>query len=288
MTVTALAMLTSLLAGDGQEVRPRPVGRLAHPAIREASGIVASRRYRGIFWVHNDSGNPPFLFAVRRDGSLVREYTVGVPNLDWEDIATDDQGHLYLGEIGNNEGRLPIRAVYQLDEPDPFAPDAAEEGDREHRRALKVNTASYYRFPPGGRFDAEGLVIDGDRGRALVVAKTFDGREAEVYAVPLKPPAPLFRPASPEKVGTLPGFTEPVTGASLSPGGRLAVCSTGAVGVYERDASGRWAPVARRRFRVDDDIEAVAWDGDDLILAGEGRGVFRIAEADWRGRTHGR
>ena len=45
-----------------------PIGRLDHPAIREASGIVASRRYPGIFWVHNDSGNPPALYAVRRDG----------------------------------------------------------------------------------------------------------------------------------------------------------------------------------------------------------------------------
>ena len=34
-------------------------GRLDDPAIVEASGIVASRKHRGIFWVHNDSGNPP-------------------------------------------------------------------------------------------------------------------------------------------------------------------------------------------------------------------------------------
>src|SRR5437899_499106 len=61
-----------------------PIGRLDHPAIREASGIVASRRHPGVFWVHNDSGNPPALYAVRRDGRLVREYAVGAPNLDWE------------------------------------------------------------------------------------------------------------------------------------------------------------------------------------------------------------
>src|SRR4051795_12516953 len=85
-----------------------PIGRLAHPAIREASGIVQSRRFPGIFWTHNDSGNPPSLFAVTREGSLVREYKVAVPNVDWEDIAIDDDGHLYLGEIGNNDGRLPL------------------------------------------------------------------------------------------------------------------------------------------------------------------------------------
>src|SRR5689334_7116073 len=62
-----------LLADRDQAVR---LGRLDHPAIRECSGIVHSRKHPGIFWVHNDSGNPPALYAVRRDGSLVREFTV--------------------------------------------------------------------------------------------------------------------------------------------------------------------------------------------------------------------
>lgn len=273
--MTALGILTLLLAGPPPQVPLERIGRLDHPPIREASGLVQSRRHPGIFWVHNDSGNPPALFAVRRDGSLVREYTVGVPNVDWEDVATDDHGHLYLGEIGNNGRLLPLRAIYQLDEPDP---------EQAGVRSLKVKTASYYRFPGGGRFDAEALVIDGDR--ALVVAKTLDGRAAEVYAIPLRPPAPLIRPALPERVGTLPGFTTAVTGADLSADRkRLVVCSLDAVGVFEKDTKGGWTPTAKKGFQADDQVEAVAWDGDDILLAGEGRGLFRIRSASWRGTT---
>src|SRR5262249_42704530 len=77
-------------------------------ASREASGIVKSRRHSGIFWVHNDSGNAPLLFAVRADGRVVRRFRLAIPNLDWEDIATDDHGHLYLGDIGNNSGLLRV------------------------------------------------------------------------------------------------------------------------------------------------------------------------------------
>src|SRR3954447_14306889 len=95
------------------------LGRLDHPAIREASGIVASRRHPGVFWVHNDSGHPAALFAVRRDGSLARWYAVSAQTLDWEDIAVDDAGPLSLGDIGNNAGLLPVRTIYQVDEPDP-------------------------------------------------------------------------------------------------------------------------------------------------------------------------
>ena len=97
----------------------RRSGRLDEKLIPEASGIVKSRRYPGIFWVHNDSGNPPLLFAIRGDGRIVRQFRLGVPNIDWEDIAIDDQGHLYLGDIGNNTGALPLRAIYRIDEPDP-------------------------------------------------------------------------------------------------------------------------------------------------------------------------
>ena len=261
----------TLTIGQTSAQRLEPIGRLEHPAIREASGIVQSRRFPGVFWTHNDSGNPPALFAVTREGKLVREYAVAVPNVDWEDIAIDDAGHLYLGEIGNNDGRLPLRAIYRIDEPDPA---------RASMMALPVTKASFYRFPRGGRFDAEGLFID--RGRAIVVAKTFDGREAELFAIPLDPPAPLLSPALPEPMGRLPGLTEPATAADLSRDGlRLAVASVRATRVYGRDGEGGWKLLGEVPHGPDV-FEALCWDGDDLILASEGRDLYRIAERTWR------
>jgi hypothetical protein len=265
-------LVLALAGGEGPESF-QPIGRLEHPPIREASGIVASRRHPGVFWIHNDSGNPPALFAVRRDGTLLREYAVNVPNIDWEDIATDDAGHLYLGDIGNNGGRLPVRAIYRLDEPDPEQPAQGK---------LTASLASFYRFPPMGRFDAEGLFID--RGRAVLVAKTFDERAAELYAVPLDPPAPLSRPALPERLGSLPGFVEPATGADLAADGRtLAVCSLEVARVYERTDrdSDRWTLIGAVRYEADQ-VEGIAWEGDDLILVGEGRGLYRIPSSAWR------
>ncbi len=271
-SILLATVVLGLFAGGGPErpARPELVGQLTDPAIREASGIVRSRRHPGIFWVHNDSGNPSDLFAVRRDGSLVRSFRVAVPNVDWEDIATDDAGHLYLGEIGNNNLRLPIRAVYRLDEPDPSRPP---EGP------LPVTLAAFYRFPEDARFDAEGLFVA--QGGAYVVSKRSDGRPAEVFRIKLDPPAPLLRPALPERVGELPGCVEPATGADLSPDGRrLAVVTISAARVYEPAAAGGWALVATVRFEARD-VEAICWDGADLILASEDRSVYRIGEATW-------
>jgi hypothetical protein len=262
----------TLLLLSGAEGTREPIGRLDHPPIREASGLVASRRHPGVFWVHNDSGNPPALFAVRRDGSLIREYRVAAPNIDWEAIALDDAGHLFLGDIGNNGGVLPLRAVYRLDEPDPSQPAAGP---------LPATAAVVYRFPADGRFDAEGMVWDGPN--LLVFSKRLDSCAATVHALPLDGSATLLRPALPTQVDILEDFTEPITAADLSADGLLAVASYRVARVYARVGDVGWAPIGAVAYRGGG-IEAVAWDGPDLILAGEGRGMYRIPEAAWRGR----
>jgi hypothetical protein len=269
MSLLIFLCLLGLPQPEDSQAALEHLGCLSHPEIREASGLVRSRRHAGVFWTHNDSGNPPTLFAVGRDGTLLRRYSVAVPNVDWEDIATDGQGHLYLGDIGNNGGILPVRVIYQFDEPDPSTQPGAP---------LKPRAMIFYTFPAGRRFDAEGLVIDGDR--ALIVAKTFDGRPAEIFELPLNPPAPFLRPAIPLRVAELESFKHPVTGASLTADGqRLAVCSLGAVGIYSRGTGRGWRLLQYRTFSSKDQIEAVAWDGDDLLLAGERRGVYRLSAA---------
>jgi hypothetical protein len=247
------------------------LGTLDQKRIPEASGIVKSRRYREIFWVHNDSGNPPSLFAIRRDGRIVREFRLEVPNIDWEDIAIDDQGHLYLGDIGNNGGVLPIRAVYRIDEPDPAV--ALD-------RPLRASAVTFYAFPTKERFDTEGLVYD--RGTAILVAKYLDRRPAVLFTISLDKPAPLLRPAHPEWSGPLPEFTEPATGAALSERrDLLAVCSSDVTRVYEPDERARWRLLSEVRY-PSQAIEGIAWDGRDLVLVAEGGGLYRLAETTWR------
>jgi len=247
------------------------LGTLDLKRIPEASGIVKSRRYPGIFWTHNDSGNPPLLFAIRRDGRIVRQFRLEVPNIDWEDIAIDDQGHLYLGDIGNNGGVLPIRGIYRIDEPDP-----AVDSDR----PLRARAATFYAFTTKEQFDAEGLVYD--RGTAILIAKYLDRRPAGLFTVSFDPPSPLLQPAYPKPSGMLPEFTEPATGAALSDKrDLLAVCSSDVTRVYERDEKARWRVLSEVRYRSQP-IEGIAWDGRDLILVAEGGGLCRLSETTWR------
>jgi hypothetical protein len=267
-----LVPIVALVVLNGEAPRSlETLGKFDLRAIPEASGIVKSRRYPDIFWVHNDSGNPAAIFAIRRNGSIVREFRIAAPNIDWEDIAADEEGHLYLGDIGNNGGILAIRMIYQINEPDP---------ERPVKDPLPSKAATFYAPPRTDRFDAEGLFIQG--GQAVVVAKRFDGRDADLFAIPFHPAAPLLRPATPKPIGALPRFRQPATGASLTADGRLlAVCSSSVTRVYRRGEIKPWELLAEVRHDPRE-IEGITWDGQDLLLVSEGGGIDRLREAKWK------
>ena len=275
--MSTLLSLVLVLGAISSEPSPLDtVGRLDEKLIPEASGIVKSRRYPDIFWVHNDSGNPPLLFATRGDGRIVRQFRLAVPNTDWEDIAIDDNGHLYLGDIGNNTRALPLRAIYRIDEPDP---------DSHADKPLSASAVTFYAMPAANRFDAESLFYD--RGTANLLTKYLDGRLAELLTVPLEPPSPLMRPAQPRLIGRLSGFTEPATGADLSADGALlAVCSTAVTRIYGRDdrESPPWRLLAVVRYEARP-VEGIAWDGRALALVAEGGGIYRLSEKTWRAKS---
>jgi hypothetical protein len=261
----------SLALAGGDKDPLEPLGRLSDRSIRETSGIVKSRKYRDVFWIQSDSGNPSVIHAIRRDGHVLASFRVAAANVDWEDIATDDAGHLYLGDTGNNGELLPLRAVYKIDEPDPFKPSKVE---------IPVTLTVAYRFPSKAeRFDAESLFVAG--GSAFLIAKRHDRREAEVFALPVDRSASLLRPILPRQVGIIPNFKDPATGASLSADGRiLAVVSNRATRIYDRAADGGLTLRATVRYK-ERDIEAIAWDGLDLILATEAGELFRLAAKTW-------
>ncbi len=270
---TVLASMMVVWVAMGWTPPLEPMGQFDRRLIPESSGIVKSRRHPGIYWVHNDSGNPPLLFAIGGNAQIVAQFRLDLPNIDWEDIAIDDQGHLYLGDIGNNTGALPIRAIYRIDEPDPSVPQ---------KQPLRASAATYFALPRANRFDAESLIVEGET--ATVVAKYRDGREAELFAVPLVPPSPLLRPAPIRSVGRLPGFIEPATGAALTPDRTLlAICSGSVTRVYERGGATPtpWRLVAEVRY-APIQIEGIAWDGQDLVLVAEGLGMYRLSRTTWQ------
>jgi hypothetical protein len=244
-------------------------GKITDPAIPESSGIVASRKHAGVYWTHNDSGNPPTLFAITREGESIRAYEVGAKNVDWEDVALDDAGHIFIADTGNNNRNRTEVQVYRVDEPDPRA---NAEGNGGKPPPLRVN--DHWRLTyPDKPFDCESLfLLD---GKAYLISKNLTGAAAEIYRFDLA--APMNRPVMLERVTDVPLIHAPVTAADISEDGkRLAIMTV--LGPYILQINGDVSSVPRVKARycryIDPHMEAVCFVKEGLLATTEKRDVF--------------
>lgn len=238
------------------------VGRLAHPPLCESSGVVASRRYGGICWTHNDSGNAPVLYAIRQDGSLVGEFKVDAPNVDWEDIAIDQRGRLYVGDLGNNGRRRQEVQVYCLEEPDPRQPS---------RRPLAVRATYKLRYPDKP-FDCEALFVH--EGWGFVISKVT-GHNPSIYRFSLGK-ASVVQVL--EKVTEL-DMVAPVTAADISADGKqLAVLTNAGLTVYTINADVASAAKAPNVYvpLLHPHAEACCFVPEGVLVTAESREVFLV------------
>lgn len=91
--------------------------------INEASGGIASNKFKGDFWTINDSGNEPLLFLIDgTTGVLKLQLNLqGTKNLDWEslDSYVDDSGtsKIVVCDFGDNFEVRPFVTAYIFEEP---------------------------------------------------------------------------------------------------------------------------------------------------------------------------
>ncbi|HVT89690.1 MAG TPA: hypothetical protein VHD56_12610 [Tepidisphaeraceae bacterium] len=236
------------------------VGHIDSPRIPESSGIVMSRKYPGVYWTQNDSGNPPAVFAIEQSGKLIAEFPIRASNVDWEDIALDEHGRLYLADIGNNfHNRWQIQ-IYRVAEPDPRAPVHALVPDREWK-------LSY----PDQPFDAESFFVLGDNG--YIISKMFNLSAAELYRFSLSSNDPVIEL---HKVATL-SLRIPCTAADVSLDGKwLAIMTLAGPFVYKINGDPlRAAKVdSWHATFFDPQAEGVCFVPGGLLATTEGRRVI--------------
>ena len=305
------AELELRLAHDSMGVPARlvgAVGRLDRRDLTEASGAAASTRQPGVLFTINDAGNKAILYATDRTGADRGAWAVtGTNNIDWESIsvgACDPAGAaggraarcVYIGDTGDNDSRIPSRAIYRIPEPDALAAETSAgggkgKGSKSSRAPLATPKAEALVYTyPGGPTDVEAMYVAPD-GAVLLVSKReskdASGRPRRARVFRLPPEAWGARGAVvAQLIDSLPivpgsGTGREITDAALSPDGRhVAVRTYSQLFVFASDpASGRIqtaVPPARCNLSALDwsHGEGVTWNGTsgELILTNEGKG----------------
>ena len=70
--------------------------------LKEVSGIEITTG-SDLIWMINDSGNKAKLYGISKNGKISKEISVKTKNNDWEDLTSDEEGNIYIGDFGNNE-----------------------------------------------------------------------------------------------------------------------------------------------------------------------------------------
>ncbi|MBC8103733.1 MAG: hypothetical protein H7Z41_14255 [Cytophagales bacterium] len=271
------------------------LGNLTSPLNNETSGIAVSRRNRKwgeeVFWVHNDSGDGPFLYAISRDGD--REAVVKLPvakAVDWEDMAwgpgPDGKGDfLYIGDIGDNNRSRTDCVVYRIAE--PKLPDGLNLSSKEEPLPAQGTMIARRFVYPDGPHDAETLLVHPRSGVVYLVTKERNGLSS-VYRFPPERAEDTEKAVTLVKVATLTVPEEfsliprQITGGSISPDGRRVAFCTYASG-YEMtlpasatDFDAIWkTPLRPFNLPPLRQTEALCFarDGRSVIVTSEGTGA---------------
>jgi hypothetical protein len=245
------------------------IARLGPGPAKENSGIVKSRNYADLFWIHNDSGDEPRIYPIHRDGTnygnerYPQENGVligGAINVDWEDITSLPDGTLVIADVGNNANDRRDLTLYYVDEPAPTA------GRTTFRKKVIVRYPEQQDFPASRNdfnYDCEAVFTVGET--IYLLTKNRSNSYTSLYSL-TDPQSEIVNQL--EYCGTFDVRGQAVAADCSHDGKRLVVLTYTGIWLFERDTLEqnffeqhvRWAPLALH------EAEAVCFADDETVL----------------------
>ena len=270
--VLAIAVSFQISFAQSNEVAPGVflLGTIQNGDIAESSGIIPSRRARGVFWTHNDSGADT-LHALTTDGRVVSQHKLKDTELqNWEDIASTP-GRIYLADIGNNTGSRNSVDMYAVPEPNP-------------KRSGELRPVKHWKLNyPDDPFDAESFFIS--RGYGYVIQK--ESGNAHVFRFKLGGRSEVTLEEQCEL-----DLNAPAGGADITPDNRrLAVITSEGPHLFTLSgkvpSEGTLEPTLFVPFALDR-MEGCAFTRDGLLVTAESGQILLFTDPQFRLRSGAR
>ncbi|WP_299556913.1 hypothetical protein [Seonamhaeicola sp.] len=119
--------------------------------LNEVSGTETTI-HTDLIWTLNDSGNKPRLYALDQKGKIIKEVKINAKNRDWEDLTSDAEGNLYIGDFGSNANKRDNLAILKVSK------DSLELDTKIGIEPISFKFEDQHKFPPKKKnmyFDCE-------------------------------------------------------------------------------------------------------------------------------------
>lgn len=197
--------------------------------LNEISGITTNDG--ATIWAVEDNGNKNQIYAVNLEANLIKQFKIeNAKNHDWEDLARDPEGNIYIGDFGNNNNERENLRILKVPNPDKVS------GGKIQVEKIKFHYPEQKKFPPKKsklRFDCEAFfyhnnflyLITKDRARPYL-------GKAHIYRVPAEK-----GDYSAKLIGEFISCTDTqfcsITGADISPDGKkVALLGSGFIWLF--------------------------------------------------------
>ncbi|MCJ8166518.1 hypothetical protein MKJ04_16860 [Pontibacter sp. E15-1] len=240
--------------------------KLAHlpDAVQESSGLLALPQ-KGLYLTHNDAGNKPYLYEIDEKGGIEATYKLNIRNVDWEDLAKDDDGYVYIAETGNNNNNRRELMVYKLKLDNP-----------EQVQKISFTYEDQKAYPPSKKdrnFDVEAIFYS--QGSIYLVTKDRGQKAtAKVYKVPAEAGTYTAKLIGSSKINAQ------ITGADISPDEeKVALLSEGKIHLFTGfDSPDTFYKGKKQELRLKDagQTEGIAFEDEEtLVITSEGGNLYR-------------
>lgn len=192
-------------------------------SLTEASGLAYYDNNK--LWVHNDGGDLPYIYQIDTTGKILQTKRItNATNFDWEDLAKDEDGNLYIGDFGNNQNNRKTLQIYKIPSPEKTS------DDRIRAEIIEFSYSDSVPSPPKKHqmnFDMEAMVILNQNIYLFSKNRTvpFSGY-TKLYRLPLTPGLHTAQLIDSVKLGDVNMLQDWVTGADISPDGKTVALLT--------------------------------------------------------------